>query len=349
MKKIFRSATLAVALLAFTFVSCSDEDKENPIGENPIVNIPEASEAEVKKELTAIATALGEIQGEGVQLNDFIAGFSSATFDLDTDELTVFAFEDDRAEDPDEFEEATTKAGARATAKSKNIHHHILKGKHNFNFVTADKDYVYKTINGTSLVISKRNNVIYVNGVAMKKNEYFGNKHGKKSHIYCVKDELPEDQISASKVDNVYDIKVVELTGDVKNPYRASKDAFVIVFEKDGYDYRFVDKIRTNDEGLVSVFYDGNKELCYKASNRNYKYIYKGFLVAGMYLSQSEVDNALPHTNMSPIFMPKVGGVKFLDMNGDGVIDFNDKKGAKFIKLDKSEELNTIYLADARQ
>lgn len=353
MKKLFTHSLITFALVsAIGFSSCSDNDDNNPTGETPEVTIPEASKEEVAKELEAISKALKAINGsDDLQLTDFIREFSDSEFNLDTDELTVFAFEDDRNENPDEFEGETLAAKVtKATASSKkNVHKHILKGKHNFNFVKADKEYVYKTINGNEIIISKRNNVIYVNGVAMKKNEFYNNTHGKGSHIYCVKDVLPEDKVSASKVDNVYDIRVMQITGDTKNPYTPSKDAFVILFEENGNGgYKQIGKVRTNDQGYTSVFYKGNKNLYYKASLQEYKYIYKGFLVAGMYTSADEVKNALPHDGLAPIFQPKLGGVKFLDTNGDGKIDYNDKKGPKFIKLDKDAELNTVYLASAR-
>ena len=349
MRKVFGHLLVAVVLTTGmgTFISCSDDDTIDVLEKAPEVNIPEATTEEVSKELSSIAKALKEIQGDDLLISDFITQFSNASFDLNTDELTVFAFEDDRDENPDEFE-TSLRSVENKTTTTKNIYHHILRGKHNLNYVTADKEYVYKTINGTELIISKRNNVMYVNGIAMRKNEYYKNNHGKHSHIYIVKNEVPEDQISASKVKNVYDIKVVNVnTGNTANPYTASKDAFIIVFEENEYGgYRQIDKVRTNDEGYASIFYNGDKNIYYKASNQGYKYIYKGFMVAGMYQSEEEVKNALPHTGMSPIFTPKLGGIKFLDVNGDGTIDFNDKKGPKFIKLDKKSNLNTIYLAN---
>lgn len=349
MKKMFRSFALLM-MGASLFVACSSDDKDDvlPGPERPEVITPEATEAQAKEEIANVVKALKEINGElnGADVSEFIAALEASDVTAKTNEFTVFAVED---EVEFVFDEPADNARSFA-ARGRNIdmNYHILAGKIDVQHLGADKDYVYKTINGKDVMISKRNNVVYVNGVAMKKNEFFGNKHGKGSHIYCVKNPVPEKTESMNSEANkkgAYDLRVMNIVNGRLAP---SKDALVMAFEMDGYKQTLIAKVRANDDGRATIVYHGNKPVFYKAVNRQYSYIYNGFMVAGIYTSEN-IASALPYENViikGKEYQPIEGGVMLADTNGDGKINYQDRQGKKFLELKKGEELNTIYLAD---
>lgn len=351
MKKIFRGFALLI-MSASVFVACSSNDDVKPEGEaeRPVVDAPKASAEEVKEELKNIIVALKEFQADdvnGASISEFITQLESDNVAAETNHFTVLAVED---ANPTVVEdgEAEARVAYAAGGRRFNMNYHILAGKIDFKHIGADKDYVYKTINGDDVMISKRNNVVYVNGVAMKKNDYFKHQHGKGSHIYCVKDEVPTEQESIHSNGNkegAYDIRVMNI--EQNGVLKPSKDAVVVAFEEVGKGLRFIQNVRTNDDGYATVIYKGNNNVVYKAGNRQYSYIYYGFLIDGIY-NKDNIKNKLIYENVrikGQLYDPQVGDIALVDLNGDAKITNQDKAGRKFQKLDKGAELNMIHLA----
>lgn len=344
MKKVFRNLTLLM-VSASLFMACSS-DKDDFI--DPY--IPEATESEVAEEIANVVKALKDIDGktDGADVSEFIAILESSDLTAKTNEFTVFAVENAVNADFDEPENTSRHSAIDTRGSKYNMYYHMLAGKIDVRNIKADKDYVYKTINGKNVIISKRNNIVYVNGVPMKKNEFFGNRYGKGSHIYCVKNPIPEKEESINSDENkknAYDIQVFNI---VDGKEVVSKDAIVMAFELDGYKQNLIAKVRANDDGLATIIYKGSKPLYYKAMNKQYSYIYNGFMVAGMYTSKN-IKNALPYDNVrikGQLYEPAVGKPILADMNGDGKINYQDKQGKKFLELKKNETTNNIYLAD---
>jgi len=97
----------------------------------------------------------------------------------------------------------------------------------------------------------------------------------------------------------------------------------------------------TDDNNNVSIRVDYQSQYYVVVTRGPAKNYYSGFIPVGVFQSQTDINNS-PSQNPAGV----VGGIKFKDVNGDGVINNGDKINAPVITLRQSTtnfESITVY------
>lgn len=160
-----------------------------------------------------------------------------------------------------------------------------------------------------------------------------------------------DDDEPATTTDAKLSFEVYEYTATSKADVTVNKtpaaQAEINIYSKAGEQYNLIKTLKTNDTGIAE--YEGESEttIYYDVKKGNSSNLYNGYVVAGIFESQEDIDNSPNHR---PIYsQPQPGDLKFKDINGDGVINNDDKVTEKYpsetLGETNSSSKITVYIA----
>lgn len=294
-----------VSMAAF---SCSTEEEPAPPGKEAQEQVKEVvKELEKNPEVSKFTEELKKIDVANVE----------------TEELTVFAVKNSGLE----VVSASTKA---VSITDKEVKRHIAKGVHE---VKNLKDSTFLiSITNDSLLIRRKGDDVTVNNVAI---ETTGIKVGK-SIVYEVTKIIPTLKEAEEEVPVVknYTARITvmrcndrwsasnsaegsPMEGATVEVYKSKYNA---AGESDGVG-ELLNTYKADKSGLVLIEHQ-EKNLFYKAyAGDSLSNMVDGFILEGVFTSESDIANWASYK----LFQPKPGDCKYQDINGDGVIDNNDK------------------------
>ena len=303
MKRVFFPIFTTSVLMLILFTSCDDKE-ENKL-----------TPAEKQKE--AIVTSLGN----NSDLSEFTDLLNDLNFsDVKTDELTVFAIKN---------------SGMNKFAEDGiNIRRHIVAGKYvNSSFTNGQK---LTALDGTVLTIIIMGERIYINGVELVDKIQISN-----SIAYIVERAIPTFTNTAQYSFMIYECNAA-WTPNNPIPYHVVVNATVSL--RDELGQGLGSYITDNDGKLILTLLEGN--YFFQVRKGNASNISKdGFIIAGIFTSQEEVDNSLGIPQLSQVPHQSsaiIGGLKFVDYNGDARIDNDDKPDNGYVFLWSTQN---VYIA----
>lgn len=125
-------------------------------------------------------------------------------------------------------------------------------------------------------------------------------------------------------------------------PYYPASGATVSVRDKSG---NAVGQYTTDDDGKLIIILE-DREYYYQVTKGNASNIFNGFLIAGIFQSEDEALSS-PHQPSqinTPTGPVRAGGLKFADLNGDGIINSDDRPVGGYVALSSSQD---VYIAAA--
>jgi len=272
--------------------------------------VTKKTSAEVQKE--TILTALNK----NSDLSEFSAVLNLLYLaDIDVAGLTVFAVKND----------GMNKSALKVTDDGLNLKRHIVAGKYLKSLLINGQKLV--ALDGTILTITIMGDRVYVNGVELGDEIQAGN-----SIVYIVGKAIPTSANTAQYSFIVYTCNAA-WSPDNPIPYHATANATVSLRDELG---RGLGSYTTDNDGkLTLILVEG--DYSYQVTKGNASNISKeGFLIVGIFTSQEEIYN-------SP-FQPQavLGGLKFADINWDGIINNADKHADGYVWLQSSQN---VYIA----
>ncbi|WP_106829998.1 fasciclin domain-containing protein [Parabacteroides pacaensis] len=334
MKNLLTFALL-LSGLALTTVSCSSDDDPEP-GPSPI-------EEQVNKIV------------EELQKNPEISKFTEELKTLDianvnTDELTVFAVKNEA------FKEMSK------ASVPQSIKRHIAKGGYAID--QLKDSMILKSITDDSLLVIRKEDQLFINGISI---ETTGVKVGK-SVIYEVEGMIPaiedmEDQPAPVSYHTTIRVLRCNQEWSPENEKEAFplSDAKVEVYK---YEYNaqgeptnvgaLLGEGITDQEGRFTIDHQEDL-LAFKAyKGDSLTNLYHGLVVEGVFTTQQET-SMWPQYRLPDIYPDgaRVGCLKLQDVNGDGLVDLNDKvESVPLRDINLSEEGDVsefkIYLASSQ-
>ena len=311
MKTIRKWTQAGVCMLIsmFLITSCSDKDEPNP----------PASETQLEE----VIKKLNEVEG----VDDFVKALKSIG-NVQEEKLTVFAAKN-----------YSSTRSADGTLKR-----HIAKGANDIKSFSGDT-LVLQTLSGEELyVIKTGDGGILVNGIALAQDNRIT---AGQSYIYVLANIIPETKVF---LEPKYEIKftVLECNRSWSPENNAetfpSDDAAIVLYKKNGNDYNPIDSIRTDAKGKAILKHSHTGELYYTVENGDMVMSYGGYMPVGVFTSQAEIDaNGVMYRTNTFLDDLKPGSIKLADLNGDGLINEDDKLASEYFMVDKDDEV-TAYV-----
>jgi len=276
---------LATVVLMLVVLSSCDNKEESKL-----------TPAEKQKEAIVIALRNNN------DLSEFTALLNDLNFtDVKTNELTVFVVKN---------------SGMNTADDGINVRRHIVAGKYVNSSLTNGQKLT--ALDGTVLTIIIMGEQIYVNGVELGNEIQVSN-----SIAYIVEKAIP---ISANTAQYSFVVYECNAAWSPNNPvpYLAAGGATVSLRDDLGHRWSYT---TDNDGKLTLMLVEG--DYYYQVAKGNASNISKdGFIIAGIFTSQEEVDNSINISQLPQVpYQPSavLGGLKFVDVNGDAIIDDADK------------------------
>ena len=317
MKSIRELAQVGVWMLIsmFLITSCSDKD-----------DVPDLPPGE--KQIQQVLKELDKVEG----VNEFVQALTKASStigNMQEEKLTVFAAKNFVA----------TRAAGDETLKR-----HIAKGATDIKSFSGDT-LKLQTLSGEELYVTKTDDgKVLVNGIPLAQDNRLS---AGESYIYIVSETLPTKEIFFKPK---YEIKFTVLEYNTgwsveNNATTFPSDAALITLYKQTNDkYTPIDSARTDSKGYASIKHSYTGELYYTVSNGNWVTNYGGYKPVGIFISQAEIDaNRIAYKTNSSLDELKPGSVKLADLNGDGVINSDDKLDSEYFMVDWNDEV-AVYL-----
>jgi uncharacterized surface protein with fasciclin (FAS1) repeats len=199
---------------------------------------------------------------------------------------------------------------------------HIVEGQYSQSALTDSLQIT--ALDGTILLVTIIDGVYYVNGVE-------------------IGTEIPADNSIAYIIDMAlrakpiqrYDFNVYEcnpMWSPANNvPYLRASGAVISVRDETGDE---LDTFTTNDDGILDIMLERGTYF-YKVTQGNASNISKdGFLIAGIFTDEGSALDTIPNAVS--------GGLRFADLNGDGIINDADKPVDGYVLLQSNQ---SVYIA----
>ncbi|SBV92572.1 RagB/SusD family nutrient uptake outer membrane protein [uncultured Dysgonomonas sp.] len=311
-----KALNLCIAMLFLSFIMIACEDKEKD--ENPLPSAGQKEMLEVVKGLEKIS----EVSG-------FTNALKKLTPELDFEEtqLTVLAIKDPTVK-------ATESGYYGYTAEA--LKRHIVKGNQDFGQLGSDT-LILKSISDDVLYATKVNGQIQINGIPLASNapEKAGN-----SYIYVVSKTVPEvKDIPDTKYKMTFTIHECNEKWSSENNKESSvsENSTITFYKKNGEIYAAIDSIRTDDKG-IGIYRHNYAEGLYYTVRKDLKGpIFNGYLVRGIFTSQSQIDSYAQYRTNTSLDLVKPGTLKLSDINGDGIINKEDMLSTKYFFAENNE------------
>ena len=310
--KLYR--LLLLCFLSFIICSCSDDD-ENPVIEEPNL------EAEVQ--INGVIDALKE--------DADLSMFREALADIDATkfadkEFTILAYKN----------QITPKATSSTTdsVKQQETMRHMIGGRYTFEELSKLKKIIALSKDTLYITYSEADKSISINGVLVGKSIT-----ADKSIIFVTDGIVPQIQDTTNVKEKEYVFKVMNINAnwspDGAEDSGTVAGALISIYEDD----KVIEELKTNTDGVARFTYKEDNRLDYIVKTDTSSMIYDDYLVAGLFTSQEQIDNA-PVQEGKYKALP--GGLRFVDMNGDGVINSDDRIDR--VELSNLSDNTVIYL-----
>jgi len=219
---------------------------------------------------------------------------------------------------------------------------HIVKGAYNFSAMTTN-EMELKSIANDVLYVTKENGKTLVNGIPVSSTS--PTKAGD-SYIYVVDETIP-DAKDIPETKNKIAIKVLECNeawSEQNNVESTVSNQVTITFyEKKGDKYNEISSIESDEKGEVVFNHNYSDNLYYNVKKEGKKTSYSDYLPVGVFTSQNQIDSYPEYRTGSILDMVSPGSIKLADINGDGIIDEQDKVSSEYFSVEINDE-QTVYL-----
>ncbi|MBK5722107.1 hypothetical protein JGH11_14610 [Dysgonomonas sp. Marseille-P4677] len=329
MKKFFYLSLAALTML-FSAVSCSDDD--DPV--MPPVN---------KTELQVVLEKLGEMEN----VEDFTKVLSEAKdINVGEEAITVFAVKNqEAAPDSNKDTEEGQEGGDTEVINAENIKRHIVKGTYDLANAPADS-LILQSISGDPIAVYSKDGKIYVNGVLMEASP----EEAGKSSIYVIESVIPEADIPAL-TENFTVYEGNEEWTEGAEEKAASENAKIKFFtmkeEGENITYTLIDSVMTDAEGKATLSHYTTEDLYYTVEKDGKTSLRDNYLLTGLFTTQEQIDNAPEYKTETALDDVKLGSLKVADLNGDDVIDENDKVNSGYLKVNPEAENTNSFIVSA--
>ncbi len=314
MKNLFREGILAL-LPVLMFIACSDDEKPEP---------PPPAE-------TAIEEIVKELESMS-DVKDFTTALKekASSLNIQEEKLTVLAAKD-------------FGATVRST-DDKDIKRHILKEVYDFSAMTSDTLMV-KTITGEELYVIKVDGKILVNGVPLTSTT---KTQVGESVVYVISTAIPS---TVKYVKPKYTIKFTVLECNEKWSAEDNRTTYpsegtkIKLYREIEDEFVPVDSVVTDAQGKATYQHNYADGVYYTAAKGRRTHLYDGWLPKGVFATQEEADNSPEYrTGWVKIDNKKPGTLILADVNGDALINDEDKYPSEYMGVDADEEVE-FYLA----
>lgn len=287
-----------LCLLSIISYSCSDDD------EDPAIQTPNI-EAEVQiKEVLDI-----------LKKEDELSTFCEALTDIDAKkfadkEFTILAYKNQNT--------PKTRSLKADSVEQLETMRHIIGGRHTFEELSKLSKIVALSKDTLYIKYSETDKSITVNGILLGKSIT-----ADKSIVFVTDGIIPKLQDTANVEEKEFLFKVMDINSNWRNSNdsegsRLTENALITIYEND----KIIKELRTDKDGVARFLYKGNNNLDYAVKTDTSNMIYQDYLVAGLFTSQEQISK-------SPVqegkFKAIPGGLRFVDINGDGLINEKDK------------------------
>ncbi|MCD8042590.1 MAG: hypothetical protein LUH10_05950 [Tannerellaceae bacterium] len=264
-------------------------------------------------------------------VTNFTAALKSiGSVDLENDQLTVFAVQDDGVK---------STAGTKAALTAGEVKRHIAKGKHDVSKFTNGETKELESLAGDKIVIINDNGVITINGQEMEVGTpvTVGN-----SIIFIVPELIPAENPGISPVR--------EITFRILETIRNWKEGQPDTIESEGAEITLFADVEGAGKltGLGSVTTDANGfaafsttetgDLCFSVSSLYKTAFLFGYRVAGLFTTQEQIENSPSYETGTFLDNKYPGGIMLVDITGDGIINANDKTKDYLIRISPEQE-----------
>ena len=259
----------------------------------------------------AVVTALSKYN----ELSEFNALLQKMyVSDIQADEFTVFAIKNEGM-------------GKSSINEGINLRRHIVTRKYSKSSLTNEQ--LLTALDGTVLKIIIMGERVYVNGVELGEEIPAGN-----SVAYIVEKPITSAFNTVQYSFTVYECNAAWSPSN-NIPYLAAPGATVSLYDRDNSEYTLGTYITDTAGKLTITLVNGS--YAYKVTKGNASNISKdGFLIVGIF---TEIGGWHP---VQPSAV--LGGLKYADLNGDGIINNDDKPWGGLIWLPSSQD---VYIAAA--
>jgi len=311
MKKFFYLSIAAITLL-FSSVACSDDDDPNPTEKN--------------KELKEVISKL-----EGMDEYSTFTGVLKETdgIDVGTSNITVFAVKN------------VTESTLETTEgiSSENITRHIALGIH--SLPKSEDDVVnVTTLAKEPIKLTMKGDKIYANGIEMVKTPTAAGT----SQIYEVAAVLPSTPATIANF-TVYEANEEWAEGAEEKAPSAGTDIFFYELKDDKYVK--VDSVTTDTEGKAALSHYYSEGLFYSVNKEGKTALRDNYQVVGLFTTQAQIDEAPEYKTGTALDKIELGSLRLIDINGDGIIDENDKIESGYLQLDIEAENTDVFIVSA--
>lgn len=322
------SKLLLLCSLFFFAYSCSDsknevtppEDISNPEAEKQIEEVIDI--ISTNTDLTTFKEALAKVDAKKFVENEF----------------TILAYKNKQA-----VKNSTATISARAvtatavdnTASQDNeILRHIIGGKYTLDTLKKLKHVVALSKDTLFIKYAETENTLSINGILLGKS-----MTADKSIIFVTDSIIPLAKDTAVVKEKEYFFKVMKINAhwSPENNLQDSgvaENALVTIYQGD----KIIKELKTDKSGEARFTYRENSDLDYIVKTDSSSMLYQGYFVKGLFTSQEQMETA----PMQNEFKAIVGGLRFADINGDGIVNSNDKMDRD--KLTNLSNDQIIYL-----
>ena len=271
---------------------------------------PEHTPSEMQKD--AIIAELSKISN----LSEFVDLLKTLDISgVNTEKLTIFAVSN----------AGMNKSSLKSTGDEGIVlQRHIVEGQYSQSALTDSLQIT--ALDGTILLVTIIDGVYYVNGIEIGTEIPADN-----SIAYIIDMALRANPVQRYNF-NVYECNPLWSPAN-HVPYHLAPDAVISIRDELGSE---LGPFTTNEAGIFDVTLERGTYF-YKVTKSNASNISKdGFLIAGIYDFEGSTIDTIP--NAVP------GGLRFVDLNGDGIIDDNDKPVDGYVRLQSNQ---SVYIAAA--
>lgn len=311
--------SIAALFLLLALFSCSDDDdsgKKTSAGQQQIEEVVKALES--MSDVKDFTDALRSV---------------SPNLNIAEDKLTILAVKS----------QTKTKDTSTGGYTSQVLKRHIVKGANDLTSLTTDT-LTLKSISDDILYVTKYNNQILINGIPLVSTS--PTKAGD-SYIYVVSEIVPDvKDIPQKKYKMVFNVLECNEEWSTGNDTEAtvSNEAKIYLYNKSGDNYTLLDSVMTDNKGVASYNHNYADGLYYNVKKGDKKSSSAGgFLIAGIFTSQAEIDGYPQYRTGTATDIVVPGSVKYADINGDGIINYDDLLTSDYFKAEK-DATEKVYI-----
>lgn len=296
-----RNLLLLCSLFFFVY-SCSDSGNETPPKDIPNLEAEKQIEEVIDligndKELSTFKEALAKVDAKKFEEKEF----------------TILAYKTKQ-----DAKAPTTKAtDAKNTVQQDNeTLRHIIGGHHPLDALKKLRYIVALSKDTLFIKYSEAEKTIAINGVLLGKSMTAG-----KSIVFVTDSIIPQAKDTAVIKEKEYLFRVMNINANwsPENASEASgfaENALITIYKED----KVIKELKTDKDGLARFTYKEDNDLEFLVKTDTSSMLYQRYFVQGLFFSQELVET-------SPIqkeYKAVMGGLRFMDINADGVIDSND-------------------------